>query len=85
VQPRLYRRQIPDNIAVGAWSAALSLALLAIPTNTNWQYDTETISLATLGLTAGLNAFFELTRQGAAAGDTLAGNWNLYAVSVSFS
>jgi hypothetical protein len=78
VQPRLYRKQIPDNIAVGAWSAALSLALLSIPTNTNWQYDTETISLATLGLTAGLNAFFELTRQ-------VARNWNLYAVSVSFS
>lgn len=85
VQPALYRRQIPSNAALPAWSAALLLTVLAVPTNTNWQYSSQTIPLATLGLTAGLNAFFELTRQPAAAGDTLVGDWNLYRAVVTFS
>jgi hypothetical protein len=85
VQPALYRRQIPNNAALPAWSAALVLAALAVPTNTNWQYSSETIALATLGLTAGLNAFFELTRQPTAAGDTLVGDWDLYRAVVTFT
>jgi Collagen triple helix repeat (20 copies) len=85
VQPALYRRQIPNNVAIPAWSAALLLTALAVPTNVLWQYTSQTISLATLGLTAGLSAFFELTRQPAAAGDTLVGEWDLYRVAVTFS
>jgi hypothetical protein len=85
VQPQLYRRQIPNNAAMPAWSSALALTVLAVPTNTNWQYTSETISLVTLGLTAALNAYFELTRAPAAAGDTLVGEWDLYRLTVAFS
>ena len=85
MQPQLYRRQVPDNAAIAAWSSVLNLTTIALPTNENWQYDSQTISLATLGLTAGLNAAFELVRDGGAAGDSLAGDWTLYAVTVQFT
>jgi len=77
VQPTLYHRVVPDNTAVGAWSAALNLTTLSIPTNTNFQYDSQTISLATLGWTAGEFRQFELTRRGTQVGDTLTGDWDL--------
>lgn len=64
VQPRLYYRLVPNNAAIGAWSAATELANIAIPTNSNFQYSQQTISLATLGLTAGNLYQFELTRRG---------------------
>jgi hypothetical protein len=82
---RLYNRQIPDNAAVTAWSAALQLTTIAIPTNTNFQYDSQTISLATLGITAGRVVQFELTRFGASASDTLVGDFNLLEVQMEFS
>lgn len=85
VQPAIYRRQIPNNAAMPAWSAALLLTPLVVPASLFWQYSSQTISLATLGLTAGLSAFFELTRQPAAAGDTLVGEWDLYRAVVTFS
>jgi len=81
-QLQLFRRQIPNNAAMPAWSAGLNLALLPIPANSNWQYASQTITLATLGLTAGLNAFLELTRVGAAVGDTLIGDFTLYAMTI---
>jgi hypothetical protein len=63
VQPRLYARQIPNNSAVGAWSAANELANISIPTNAFFQYATQTIALSTLGLTADRLYQFELTRR----------------------
>lgn len=85
VQPVLYRRTIPNNAAVTAWSAGLLLDTIAIPTNTNFQYDNQTITLVTLGLTAGTTVQFELTRQGTAGGDTLTGDWNLLQLEVEFN
>jgi hypothetical protein len=63
VQPRLYYRNIPNNAAVAAWSAAQELANISIPTNANFQYSSQTITLATLGLTAGNLYQFEFTRR----------------------
>jgi len=85
VQPTLYHRSIPDNAAVGAWSAALNLTAISIPTNTNFQYDTQTISLASLSWSTGEHRQFELTRRGAQAGDTLTGDWNLLEMIVEFT
>jgi hypothetical protein len=59
----LYYRQLPNNSAVGAWSAAHELANISIPTNAFFQYSTQTVSLATLGLTADRLYQFELTRR----------------------
>jgi hypothetical protein len=50
-----------------------------------WQYDTQTISLATLGLTAGRIAQFELVRYGASGSDTLVGDWNLCLLGISYT
>jgi hypothetical protein len=82
---RLYTREIPDNAAVTAWSAATQLTAIDIPiTNAYFQYDTQTIALSTLGLTAGRVTQFELTRYGGAAADTLVGDWDLLEVKVDF-
>ena len=63
VQPRMYYRNIPNNAAVSAWSAAQELSNISIPTNATFQYSSQTITLATLGLTAGNLYQFEFTRR----------------------
>lgn len=78
---RLYRRTIGDNVAVGAWSSAFAFAAISIPTNTNFQYDEEFVTLATLGIAAGTLVQFELTRDPA---DTLVGDWDLAELGVEF-
>lgn len=85
VRPKIYKRGIPDNAAVEAWSAGTLMTPIDIPTNANFQYDSQTITLATLGLTAGRVTQFELTRLGADASDTLVGDWDLHLLKVSFS
>jgi hypothetical protein len=62
VMHKLYSRLLPNNSAVGAWSAGTNLASNAVPTNAFFQYFVQTISLSTLGLTAGNLYQFELTR-----------------------
>jgi len=85
VIPRLYRRQFPDNAAPTAWSSQLSLTALSFPNNVNYQYDSQTITLATLGLTAGQTTQFELTRLGTVSGDTLSGDWNLLELRIVYT
>ena len=82
---RLYKRDIPDNAAVGSWSAATQLTAIDIPTNAFFQYDSQTISFASLGLTAGRATQFEITRYGGSGSDTLVGDWNLLLMRVEFS
>lgn len=77
----LYRRSFPDAGAVTAWSGALALTAIDLPTNEEWQYDEQTITLATLGLTAGNEVQFELVRNGG----TLSGDWTLYKIILTFS
>lgn len=81
----IYRRAIPNNGAVSAWSAATQLTDIDIPTNTNFQYDSQTLTLASLGLTAGQLHQFELTRVNPTGGTELVGDWNLLLLEVSFS
>ena len=85
VVPQLYRRTIPDNSAVGAWSAATVLTSIAFTTNQNFQYDSQTLTLAGLSLTAGTYVQFELTRNGASGSDTLSGDWDLVELVVEFT
>jgi len=81
----VYEREIPDNSAVTAWSAATSLTLLDFPTNENFQYDDQTISLVTLGLTAGSTHQFELARDTDDGDDDLVGDWALLEIIVEFT
>jgi hypothetical protein len=82
---KLYNRDVPDNAAVGSWSAGTSLTAIDIPTNAYFQYDNQTISFATLGITAGRVTQFELTRTGTAGGDTLTGDYTLVELMISFT
>ena len=61
---KIYRRNISDDTAVPAWSAAQTLTAFSYPANENWQFDEQTFSLASLGLTAGDIAEYEITRDG---------------------
>jgi hypothetical protein len=58
---------------------------LSIPTNEFFQEDTQTISLATLGVTAGETTQFELVRTAPGAGTDLTGDWDLLLLKVSFT
>lgn len=77
VVPRLYHRDLNDNAAIDTWSAGSDFTSLSFPTNENWQYDDQTVTLATLGLTAGELVQFELTRNTGSGSDTLTGDWTL--------
>jgi phage-related tail fiber protein len=85
VVPALYRRTIPDNAAVGAWSSVTNLTAISIPTNTNFQYDSQTITLSSLSLSAGTFVQYELTRVGTNVSDTLAGDWVLLELGVEYT
>lgn len=84
---RVYFRSIPNNAAVGAWSAALDLNNLAIPaSNIFTQYFVQSMTLATAGLTAGQSYQFELTRKVApASGTQLAAAFLLGEVTFEFA
>jgi hypothetical protein len=80
----LYSREIPDNAAVGAWSAAFHTTPVSLPTNEFFQYDEETITLASLSINPGSLYQFELTRDGVDGSDTLVGDWDLLELEVGF-
>jgi hypothetical protein len=81
----IYNRGIPDNAAVQAWSAATQLTDLDIPTNEFFQEDTQSVALATLGVTAGETTQFELVRVAPTGGTDLTGDWDLLLCKVSFT
>jgi len=82
---KLYNRGFPDNVAVEAWTAGTVLTPLDFTNNTFFQYDTQILTYATLGITAGRRTQFELTRTGADATDTLSGDWDLDLLKISFN
>ena len=81
----MYNRGLPDNAAVESWSTGTTLDDIDIPTNEFFQYDTQTITLASLGITAGELTQFELTRVAPGAGTDLEGDWALKLIKVGFS
>lgn len=85
VQPRIYVREFPDNAAPESWSSGLNMTIIVMPANENWQYDSQEISLSTLGLVAGRIAQFELTRYNSGVSDNLSGDWTLLQIKISFS
>jgi hypothetical protein len=62
VTHKIYSRQVPNNAAMGAWSAATTFTPLTIPTNAYYQLYTQSYALSVLGLTVGNTYHMELTR-----------------------
>ncbi len=81
----LYQRGLPDNAGVDAWSAGLQLTDIDIPNSNIFQADSQIITLATLGATAGEITQFELTRINPTGGVELVGDWVLAHIMMSFS
>lgn len=81
---KVYERDIGDNVAVGAWSPGVVLTDIDIPTNERFQYDTQTLTLAAIGLVAGQTHQLEITRIAPTGGTNLVGNWDLLSVGVKF-
>ena len=84
VVPKVYAREIPDNVAVESWSSGIDMTAIDIPTNENFQYDHQELDLTTLGLVGGRAAQIELTRNTGAVENTLVGDWALLLVEVLF-
>ncbi len=82
---KVYQRGIGDDVVVDSWSAGNQLTDIALPNNTNFQYDSETVALATLGATAGEVTQFELTRVTPTGGNNQVGDWHLLELKVSFT
>jgi hypothetical protein len=74
VMVALHHRDVPNNAAVGSWSA-YNLDNITLPANAYFQYTEYTIPLATIGLTAGMETQLELVRRADQAGDNLVGDW----------
>lgn len=87
VQPRVYRRQFGNNTGPGAWSSAFELANISIPTNANFIYSSQTVSLASLGWVAGQMTLLEITRRvtGVAGGTNLASAYLLAELTLEFN
>jgi len=84
VRRQLYARDFPDNAAVGSWNST-ALADAAFTTNELWQYDTDSVALASLSLTAGEEIQFELVRDADHANDTLVSDWALYSIMIEWT
>ena len=63
VQMRVYRRAFPNGSAAGAWGAAVDFTNITIPNTANMVYSSQTLSLASLGWTAGQLTLLEITRK----------------------
>lgn len=86
VVPKFYNRGVPNNLAVESWTSGTLLTALSFPVTTEFfQYDSQTFTLASLGITAGELTQFQLTRVGTDGGDTLVGDWTLIEILVEFT
>lgn len=85
VLPGIYTRQTTDNAAPSSFSSLVALTAIDIPASTAWQYDTQTIALSTLSLTAERLTQILLERTATSATDNLVGDWNLQLVRIRFS
>jgi len=87
VQPRVYRRQFANGSAPGAWSSAYELANISIPTNANYLYNSQTVTLAALGWNPGQMTLLEITRRtsGVTGGTNLGSAFLLAELTLEFN
>ena len=83
---RLYSRVLASATpaAVGSWSAANNLTSVSSPANVFYQTFTQTLTLASLSLTAGNLYQFEFTRN-VGVGGNLAANWLMVGIDIAFT
>lgn len=81
---KMYFREMLDNGAIQSWSSYV-LSDIDIPDNVLYQFDTQTVTLATFGLTVGRKVQFEVTRVTPGAGTDLTGDWFLKDLVVEFT
>jgi hypothetical protein len=79
----LKKREVPNNASLGSWTST-TLTDLSFPTNVTFQKSSQTVSLATLSLTAGSIYQLELVRQGPSAGTNLTGDMGLFMLNVEW-
>ena len=84
IQMNLYYRSIPNNSAISSWSAAKTFTNAGVTTNIFTQYYTYSASLTTLGLTAGVEYQFELTRN-TTVSSNLTSNWLMSSLDIIFT
>lgn len=86
VIPKLYFRTLNDNSQISSWSSGTTLNSLAMTSNQNWQYDSQTFDLSTLGVpSTAKQMFVELTRDAANGSDNLVGDWVLLQIQVEIA
>lgn len=81
----LYTRRFPDNSTGTNWTSKYQMTDIDIPTNKNYQYDSQSMSYASLGLTGGSMSRFELIRDATNVNDTLVGDWGLAFIKITMS
>ena len=86
VQHKVYSRQLGSGAAMAAWSAPTNLSNVPVPANAYYQTNSQTVTLASLGLSAGAMYQLELTRAITVSGGTqLPANWLVVEVTVEFT
>lgn len=83
--PVLHKRAIPNNAAITSWSTNNLTTINCPASNTTFQYDVTTDTLANLGITPGQLYQMQLSRNAPAGGDTLTGDLNLVNLVVEFT
>jgi hypothetical protein len=85
VQHKIYIRQIPNNAAIGTWSAGSSFTNYPVPLNNFYQLYSQTFTLTSLGMAVDNTYQIELTRPIAGVTNNLASAWLLAELTVVFN
>lgn len=86
VSPRIHVRTIGDNVAPDSPpNTQIGMTAIDIPTNENFQYDSQAFTFASLALTAGDYVQFEFSRNPTHPSDDLVGDWDVLSILVSFT
>ena len=81
----VHSRNIPvAGGTVTSWTAGTNLAAFVFPASTNWLYDSETVTLSSLGIVADAWNQLEITRDFSAGGDNLVGDYVLRSMRLEF-
>lgn len=84
IQFKLYRRVVPENAAVGAWSTSYDLPILAVPANNFFQSYVMTVPISTLSMLTDRSYQIELTRNASVASN-LPATFSMVEVTVEFN
>lgn len=84
VQHKAYIRKIPNNAAMGTWSAGSAFTGFTVPLNAYYQLISQTFSLSALGLAVGESYQVEITRAIAGVTNNMSSAWLMSELTVVF-